>query len=127
MISWSRLLGAWKDPTRDEVVELSLALFAYDPVAKEIKGIIDVYMGQREPSCPVSLEASAKHGLAKRKPRSLGLYDERGGELLTRTKFVVAHNAECGSAFLAARRLEASGLAARDLTATTCFLQWPRS
>ena len=90
------------DAKRDQVVELSLALFAYDPATYEIKGIIDVYTGQREPSCPVSREASAKHGLTKRKLRGLRLDDGRVGEMLDRAEFVVAHNAEFDSAFLAA-------------------------
>ena len=51
------------DVTRDDVVELAIALFAYDPDTGRIVAILDAYSGLRDPGKPIPRKATAVHGI----------------------------------------------------------------
>lgn len=88
------------DPAREEVVELALVLFAYDPATGRICGIIDQYAGLREPAVPISTEAAAIHGLTAEMVRGKTLDLERVRGMAARAELLVAHNARVDRSFI---------------------------
>ena len=55
------------DPTTEEIVELSIMLFAYDKGNGKIFGVLEEYTGRREPSEPIPKEAYKIHGITDKK------------------------------------------------------------
>ncbi|HLN62732.1 MAG TPA: hypothetical protein VK464_14400 [Symbiobacteriaceae bacterium] len=49
-------------PYYDEIIELALVLSAFDITTGDVLGVVDSYVGLREPSCPISEGAWAEHG-----------------------------------------------------------------
>lgn len=88
------------DPSREEVIELALLLFAYDPVDGRICGILDEYVGLREPSVPISPDAAAVHGLTGDIVRGKALDLERVRQMAVRAELLVAHNAQFDRSFV---------------------------
>jgi len=88
------------DPSSDEVVELALALVAYDPQTGNIVRILEEYVGLRDPGVPIPVEASRLHGIRSSDVRGRMLDDDRVRSMLERADFLVAHNAEFDKAFL---------------------------
>lgn len=81
------------NPHREEIVELSLLLFAYWPATGEVIGVVDEYTGQREPGVPISREATTVHGLTKRQLKGLQLDGRRIDSIISRARLFIAHNA----------------------------------
>lgn len=81
------------NPNRDEIIELSLVLFAYQPATGEVLGVVDEYTGRREPGVSISREATAVHGLTKRQLRGLQLDGPRIDNIIGRARCFIAHNA----------------------------------
>lgn len=88
------------DPAREEVIELALVLFAYDPATGQICGIIDEYVGLREPGVPISPDAAAVHGLTEEMVRGKRLDVERVRGMAARAELLVAHNAQFDRSFI---------------------------
>jgi len=84
----------------DEVVELAVILFAFDSGLGEIKGIVDEYVGLREPSVPIHPDAAARHRLTLEQLRGQRLDEERVAGLLGRAGLLVAHNVPFDRPFL---------------------------
>ena len=87
-------------PYAEEIVELALVLFAFDRATGEIAGIVDQYVGLREPGKPIPPEATAVHGITGDLVRGKRLDDARVAELVARAEFLVAHNAAFDRAFV---------------------------
>lgn len=87
-------------PYYDEVVELALVLFAFARETGEIMGIVDEYVGLREPSCPIPSAATAVHGLTLDNVRGCSLDCGAIERLVGRAEFLVAHNAGFDRAFV---------------------------
>lgn len=87
-------------PVRDEVVELALLLFAFDRRTGEVAGVVDEYVGLRQPSRPIPPAATAVHGIADDAVRGRVLDDRRVRALLDRAEFLVAHHAAFDRAFV---------------------------
>jgi DNA polymerase-3 subunit epsilon len=85
---------------RDEIVELALVLFAFHRTSGEPVGIVDEYVGLREPSCPIPREAVAVHGITPEAVRGRALDHRRVRELLSRAEVLVAHHAAFDRAFV---------------------------
>ena len=84
----------------DEVVEFAIALFAFDVASESAVEIVDHYSGLREPSCAISPEAEAVHGISAALARGKRL-DERAVErILGRADFLMAHNASFDRRFV---------------------------
>lgn len=81
------------DVTRDDVVELAIALFAYDPDTGRIVAILDAYSGLRDPGKPIPRKATAVHGICDNDVCGKRLDDVRVLDLLRKANFLVAHNA----------------------------------
>ncbi len=88
------------DACRDEIIELSIVLFAYNRKTGQITGIVDEYTGLREPSVPISKAASRVNGLTLRKVRGRRLDMEKIQSILARAEFLVAHNAAFDKGFV---------------------------
>jgi len=84
----------------DEVVELAIALFAFDPESGEIAGIVDEYVGLRDPGRPIPAAASAVHGIRDADVRGKRLDGRRIRSLIDRAEFLVAHNAPFDRGFV---------------------------
>lgn len=87
-------------PHREEIVELALVLFAFDRVSAEILGVVDAYVGLREPAKPIPPEAIAVHGITLDQVRGKRLDDAKVAALVERAEFLVAHNAPFDRAFV---------------------------
>lgn len=80
-------------PERDEIIELAAVLFAFSPETGEIYGILDEYVGFREPTRSIPRAATARHGITRRMVKGHQLDAGRIKEILDRAGFIVAHNA----------------------------------
>ncbi|MGI6611955.1 MAG: exonuclease domain-containing protein [Limnochordia bacterium] len=80
-------------PTRNEIVELAIILFAFDELTGRITGTLDEYVGLREPECEISQDAIAVHGITEAMVKGRRLSESRIRAVLDRAEFVVAHNA----------------------------------
>ncbi len=84
----------------DEIVELAITLFAFDPNTGEIKGIIDEYVGLREPTCPISGSAARIHGITKKMVAGKNLDRQRIEAIFEAAEFIIAHNARFDHGFV---------------------------
>ncbi|HLS91453.1 MAG TPA: exonuclease domain-containing protein [Limnochordia bacterium] len=84
----------------DEVVEFAMVLFAFDPVSGDILGIVDEYVGMRDPGRPIPPRATAVHGIRDADVRGKRLDERRIRELIDQAEFLVAHNARFDRAFV---------------------------
>lgn len=96
-------------PAFDEVVEFAIVLFAFDPVTGDIAGIVDEYVGLRDPGRPIPPEATAVHGIRDADVRGKRLDDRRIRSLIERAEFLVAHNAPFDRGFVERLFPEARG------------------
>jgi len=79
------------EPT-SEIVELAILNAACDPVTREVLGILEEYVGQREPGKGAPEMAARASGLTPTFLRGKSLKEDRVKDLLTRADFIVAHN-----------------------------------
>lgn len=93
----------------DEVVELAIALFAFDRDTGEIKGIVDEYSGLRDPGRPIPGSATGVHGIRDCDVKGKRLDDEQVLRLMDRAEFLVAHNESFDRPFVERLYPEAAG------------------
>ena len=84
----------------DQVIELAIALFSFDRTTGEVLEVISQYSGLREPSCPISNDAGAIHGITLSMVRGRDLDYGRIGMLFEQAEFIVAHNARFDRGFV---------------------------
>jgi DNA polymerase III subunit epsilon len=84
----------------DEVVELAIILFAYERETGHIVGIVEEYVGLREPSKPISPGATRVNGITMDEVRGKVLDDEKIIGMIERAEFLVAHNASFDKGFV---------------------------
>lgn len=77
----------------DEAVELALLLFGYDRSTGTVLGVVDQYVGLREPSVPISPGAARVHGISAQQVRGQRLDFDRVESMLLRADCLIAHNA----------------------------------
>ena len=87
-------------PSYDEILELSIILFAFDRNSGEIKGVLDEYTGSREPSIPIDHRASDVHGIYIHHVKGKELDDIKIKQLVSASEFIVAHNANFDRDFI---------------------------
>lgn len=87
------------NPEKDEVIEIAIILFAFDRETYEIKGIVDEYVGQREPNRSIPRAATEKHGLTKRMLKGKDFDYRRLHAICAKAEFLVAYNAEFDEQF----------------------------
>lgn len=87
------------DSEKDEIIELAILLFAFDRNTGQIMGIVDEYVGQREPERSIPRAATAIHGLTKRMLKGKSLDYARITAIAQRAEFYVAHNSQFDAGF----------------------------
>ncbi|NLN17645.1 MAG: DNA polymerase III subunit epsilon [Firmicutes bacterium] len=87
-------------PVRNEILELAIILFAFDEQSGRITGILEEYVGLREPDCDIPSDAIAIHGITEEMVKGHRLDEERIQDMLNRAEFVVAHNARFDYGFV---------------------------
>lgn len=87
-------------PRFDEIVELAMMLFAFDPQSGRIEGIVDQYVGLRDPGRTIPRRATAVHGIRDADVSGRRLDGRRVDSLLSRAEFMIAHNASFDRGFL---------------------------
>jgi DNA polymerase III subunit epsilon len=88
------------DRKTDEIIELAIVLFAFDRGNGEIIGIVDEYIGLREPSCSISRDASQVHGLTIKSVKGKNLDNDKFEQIISDAEFIVAHNAKFDMGFV---------------------------
>ncbi len=78
---------------RDEIVELSIALFAFERSTGKIVGVIDQYTGQRDPGIPIPEAASRVHGIRNEDVKGKELDRRKIESMMEQAQFIAAHNA----------------------------------
>lgn len=81
------------NPAHEEIIELAITLFAFNHESGKIMGIIDEYIGLREPSCPISRGAFMVHRINKEAVRGMVLDQLKVESLINQADFLIAHNA----------------------------------
>ena len=94
-----RILGGVVDvettglsPTQDEIIELCIILFDFDPGNGELV-IEEEYVGLREPSCGIRPAAARINGITRADVYGRDLDYNRVTDIIHRADFMVAHNA----------------------------------
>lgn len=77
----------------DEIIELAIALFAFDGETLEIRGIVDSYVGVREPGVEINRFAGAVHGMSPESLIGKTLNHLKICGIAGRAEFILAHNA----------------------------------
>jgi len=85
---------------RDQIVELAIALFRFDPTSGRILEILDEYQGLNEPTIPIPRKATEKHGLHKRMLRGKRLDRSRISDIALRAEILISHNATYDHGFI---------------------------
>lgn len=84
------------NPRTHEVVELAIVLFAFERTTGKAMGIVDEYVGQREPGRAIPADAARVHGLTRAMLKSKTLDEVRIRSLGERAEFYIAHNMAYG-------------------------------
>lgn len=80
-------------PQTDEVVELAIVLFSFDPFTGRVVEELEAYSGLRDPGRPIPPGATAQHGIRDEDVRGQRLDEERIRAILRRAHYLIAHNA----------------------------------
>jgi DNA polymerase-3 subunit epsilon len=88
------------DPNTDELIELGLVQFCFDKKSFCVVGIAESYTGLRQPTRPISPEATRIHGLSDRDVRGTHLDKERVRSLILGSDFLISHNAAFDKPFV---------------------------
>ncbi len=86
----------------DEILELAIVLFAFSQQEGCIKGVVDDYVGLREPSLQQWGSAHSVNHLHRAMLKGKRIDDERVLNIVDRAEFLVAHNAGFDRRFLRA-------------------------
>lgn len=80
------------NPAADEVVELALVLFSFDPRTGSGIEVLEEYCGLRDPGRPIPPGAMRAHGITDEDVRGRRLDEERIRSILARSHILIAHN-----------------------------------
>jgi len=88
------------NPAHEEIIELAITLFAFNRETGKILGIIDEYLGLREPSCPISRGAFSVHHISNQAVKGKILDEVKIESLISQADFLIAHNAGFDKGFV---------------------------
>ncbi len=91
------------DHPQDQIIELGLVAFEYDPHSGEIIRLVDRYSGCEDPGAPLSEEVKLVTGISDDLLRGTRLDDGRVEELAGKASLVIAHNAAFDRKFVESR------------------------
>lgn len=89
------------DTEKDEVIEFSMVLFSFSRATGQIMEITDEYCGLRESSIPIDQWAAKVNSLSRNDICGKALDDARIEAMFEQAEFLVAHNANFDSRFVA--------------------------
>ncbi len=87
-------------PRDDEVVELAIVLFSFDPASGRVDAVLDEYSGLRDPGRPIPEGASRMHGIRDEYVRGRRLDEDRIRRILRQAHHLIAHNASFDRGFI---------------------------
>lgn len=87
-------------PYRDEIIEICIVLFKYDLSSGRISGVLEEYVGLREPSCIIHPSASRVNGITMRDVQGQDLDYKRVTQMIEQASFLIAHNAPFDRGFI---------------------------
>ena len=76
----------------DEIIELGILLFEFNADTGQLLGIIDKYVGLREPSVPIHPRASQIHGLTQKDLLGQSLNKTKVKAMFNKAHVIIAHN-----------------------------------
>ena len=88
------------NPAHEEIIELAITLFAFNRESCKIIGIIDEYIGLREPSCPISRGAYVVHRISNQAVQGKILDQVKIESLISQADYLIAHNAGFDKGFV---------------------------
>lgn len=88
------------NPAHEEIIEFAITLFAFQRETGKIQGIIDEYLGLREPSCPISKGAYLVHHISSEAVKGRVLDHVKIEALISQADFIIAHNAGFDKGFV---------------------------
>lgn len=88
------------NPHIDEIVEFAIILFAFDRVKSTIIGVVDEYVGLREPKRKIPPQATRIHGITDADVAGRQLDGNKIKQLIEQAEFLVAHNAAFDRGFV---------------------------
>jgi DNA polymerase-3 subunit epsilon len=91
------------DPISNEVIELALVVFEWDPVSGEAIRVVDTYDALEQPKEPIPAETTRIHGITDDMVVGKRIDDGRVASILTGVSLVIAHNAQFDRQFLERR------------------------
>ncbi len=86
--------------TGDDLIELGIVLFEYDPITGDVGDILDEYNGLRDPGRAIPIGATQAHGMTWDDVRGHKLDDECVRAILARAVLIIAHNARFDRGFI---------------------------
>ena len=87
-------------PYTDEIVEFAMVLFAFDRTESSIVGVVDEYVGLREPGRNIPPQATRVHGITDADVVGQQLDHAKIKQLIQQAEFFVAHNASFDQGFV---------------------------
>lgn len=87
-------------PYTDEIVEFAMVLFAFDRTESTIVGVVDEYVGLREPGRNIPPQATRVHGITDADVVGQQLDHAKIKQLIQQAEFLVAHNASFDQGFV---------------------------
>lgn len=87
-------------PYSDEIIEFAVVLFRFNRDTYEISDIIHSYVGLREPSINIPIQATQVHGLRFSDVKGKSLDSVRIQEIIEKADFLIAHNAQFDKGFV---------------------------
>ena len=91
------------NPDTDQVIELAVVVFEFDPDSGQVYRILGSYDGLEDPGRPIPPEATAVNGITDAMVAGKRVDDARVQDLVEGAAIVIAHNAEFDRPFLERR------------------------
>ncbi len=88
------------DNRTDDVVELGIVLFEFDFATGQVLSTIEEYSSLRDPGRPIPPGATSAHGITDDEVRGQRLDDDKVRAILSKSSFLIAHNARFDRGFL---------------------------
>ena len=83
-----------KDPEKDEIIELGMVAFEYNPDSGKIYRILEKFNELEEPTIEISEEASEVNGITMEMVKGHKINDSKVEEFISNASLILSHNAQ---------------------------------